>query len=418
MKEIKSVRAVYYHDGAEETIARLLLSPNGIVVVPEAGLKRLSPFVVIGTNEYIRPKFVDANQEKSFHGLLGVFADSVPDTFGLEAVKQYLKEKEILFSPLATLAYVGKWGRGAIGYIPEIENLHDDRDIKIPDLYNEALRVGNGILVELERGRVMDYKMGTVGGTRPKAFVTITENGVVRTQRGWGVPLEGELPYLLKFDCTGEFNGKIDEETRVEAAYMDMARKVGIAVVDYRILQSEDRYHLALRRFDRLAEYPHSPIHFHSYWGVMQSKSEYQNYEYLLRASLRLTKDVSGRIEQDIFRRMVFNIVMVNQDDHHKQHGYLYDGRTWSLSPAYDLTHQEINIGHQMTVQESRFPTVKQIKDFAEKMGVKDWRNILDEVIQMAKGVGDFLQNHNLSEKRTQQIHHRIQQQIAQLSRN
>lgn len=191
--------------------------------------------------------------------------------------------------------------------------------------------------------------------------------------------------WMVKFDCTGYFKGRINHETRVEAAYLHAARQAGIDVPEFQGLVVNDRFHLATRRFDRTAR--GTPLHAHTLWGLLQAPtgSELASYDSLVRAAIRVTRD--SRTAEQVFRRLAFNILAVNRDDHPKQHAFLFDGRDWSLAPAYDLTFSERAIGQSMPVLGSVNPNRKMLMKFAGEYDVRNAAAVFDEVVAAVRSI-------------------------------
>ncbi|MDT8341713.1 MAG: HipA domain-containing protein, partial [Longimicrobiales bacterium] len=176
-------------------------------------------------------------------------------------------------------------------------------------------------------------------------------------------PRPGDVPAILKFDGVGEGAagrelGDPQPYNRVEAAYARMAREAGLDVVDVRLLESEAGHaHLLIPRFDRpLSE---RPLHQHSLGGLLHldyNDVGASSYEEYLRTILRLGMPPAAVLEG--YRRMVFNVLAVNQDDHVKNLSFhMDDAGRWSLTPAYDLTFAmggQWTRAHQMRVADRR----------------------------------------------------------------
>lgn len=411
-KKIDSLDA-YYHppDGDPLRLGRLGVSVDGRIaleVQDAAMLQTLSPVVMEPRDaRVVYPSYGD-EQNNVFQGLFGLFADSLPDTFGLEIVRGKLADKGFAAGPLEILAYLGEWGRGALRFEPSLDGSRSHTEkVDVAELFDRSIRVQENDVLDLSEP--MAHAMGTAGGTRPKAFVVIDENGQMRTLRGMRSKLKpGETSWMIKFDCTGHFNNRIDHETRIEAAYLHAAREAGIAVPEFKGFAKDNRFHLGLRRFDRTED--GSPLHVHTLWGLLQAPtgSEYASYDYLMRAATRLTRNLSAG--EQVFRRLVFNVLAGNMDDHPKQHGFLYDGRGWSLAPAYDLTFSERIVGHSMPVLGSVNPARNTLLEFAKEYDVRKAPEILDQVARSVREILEsLLDRYGVPAKNQKPIKARIQ---------
>ena len=391
-KQVESLD-VWYHppQGAPAQLGRLGVAANGKIALEVKApdlLQTLSPFTIHPREHRVIYPAYGEDQSKAFQGLFGLFADSLPDSFGMEVVRRQLGAKGFATGPLEILAYLGEWGRGAIHYEPTLSASDGSSFFDIGELFERSLRVQDGERLDLDDP--MAHAMGTTGGTRPKAFVVMRENGELRALRSMTAELQsGESSWMMKFDCTGHFNGRIDYETRIEAAYLHAARQAGIDIPEFRGLIVNDRFHLATRRFDRTVS--GSPLHAHRLWGLLQapSGSELASYDSFIRAAIRITRD--SRNAEQVFRRLVFNVLAGNRDDHPKQHGFLFDGRDWSLAPAYDLTFSERAIGQSMPVLGSVRPKRKMLMEFADEYDVRNATAVFDEVIAAVRTITETL---------------------------
>lgn len=391
-KRIESLDAWYHPpQGAPAHLGRLGVSATGkIALEVDASdlLQSLSPFTMRPREHRVIYPAYGEDQSKAFQGLFGLFADSLPDSFGMEVVRRKLGARGFAAGPLEILAYLGEWGRGAIHYEPSLPAADGGSLFDIGELFERSLRVQDGECLDLDDP--MAHAMGTAGGTRPKAFVVMRENGELRALRSMTAALHsGESSWMVKFDCTGHFKGQIDHETRVEAAYLHAARQAGIDVPEFQGLVVNDRFHLATRRFDRTAS--GSPRHAHTLWGLLQAPTgtELASYDSFVRAAIRITRD--SRTAEQVFRRLAFNVLAVNRDDHPKQHAFLFDGRDWSLAPAYDLTFSERAIGQSMSVLGSVNPNRKMLMKFAGEYDVRNAFAVFDEVLAAVRSIPETL---------------------------
>jgi serine/threonine-protein kinase HipA len=331
-------------------------------------------------------RLVAAPEPRAFGGLHGVFADSLPDGWGTELLRRRAVAHGIDFDSLTMLdrlACVGRNGPGALVYRPEIA-FGAESAIDLDLLANESFRVTEG-----EATAIVDTLArlgGSSGGARPKILVGMSAAGHLI---GSTFPLpEGYDAWIIKFRGSRE---PIDAGPR-EAAYADMARAAGIEVMETRLISSDagGPGYFATKRFDRGPN--NTRIHVASAAALLETAWDIPSfgYEELLKATNLIT-----RYQPDVlmtYRRMIFNVLAHNRDDHAKQHAYLMrtDG-TWRLAPAYDLTFSSGPGGeHYLTVSgRGTDITSADFERVAENQGIsrKVAREIVDEV---AKGITCF----------------------------
>lgn len=304
--------------------------------------------------------FDDLQRRPAFQGLPGVLADALPDAFGNKVIRAWFAARgqaERALSPVQRLLYVGERALGALTFHPA-ESLDlrpaERESLEIAELVADARKVvagAPGVAVpEI-------YRIGaSAGGMRPKALVLYDpKSGVLRS--GNATPMPGEIACLLKFDGVGDGQtvdalGAPQPFNRVEAAYTEMGRAAGLHTTDLSVLHSGGHAHLLVHRFDQADGVR---IHQHTFGGLIQvdfNERAAASYEEYLRVILRLGLPAAD-VEQG-FRRMLFNVMAVNQDDHVKNLSFQMgpDGR-WALAPAYDLTYaqgQGWTAQHQMLV--------------------------------------------------------------------
>jgi serine/threonine-protein kinase HipA len=311
----------------------------------------------------------------TFHGLPGLLADSLPDRFGNALIDAWLAtqgRRPDSFTALERLCYTGSRGMGALEFVPATgpgarQASHIEVE-QLVELASQVLTHRNELQVSFageERARALTdiLRVGTsAGGARAKAV--IAWNPVTNEVRSGQVPAGAGFEYwLLKFDGV---HGNRDKELEdpqgygvVEYAYAQMARDCGIAINDCRLFEENGRRHFMMRRFDRLAG--GEKLHMQSLCALAHfdfNLAGAYSYEQAMQVIRQLGLPTDA-VEQQ-FRRMVFNIVGRNQDDHVKNIAFLMDksGR-WTLSPAFDMTYSYNPAGrwtsrHQMTLNGKR----------------------------------------------------------------
>jgi serine/threonine-protein kinase HipA len=275
------------------------------------------------------------NGSKGIDGLPGLIADCLPDSWGRKVARRaFADNKWGEPSTLSLLAWRGTRGLGALHFVPPLEG-QTARPDTLQRISAAALARGAS---EIERGEPTEVlgqlaQGGTAGGAFPKAMVIAYADGTLRV----GPPDGLGQPSILKFDLS-----PLGDSAPCEHAYARMARAAGIHVVETSLIaESPDanRRHLLVKRFDLPSDKPSERRqHFHSASGLLHQGAGDLDYRDLFRAAIRLGVPPDGL--RELARRMVFNVLAANHDDHGKNHAFLYDEdtRTWSLTPAYDLT--------------------------------------------------------------------------------
>ncbi len=280
---------------------------------------------------------------EAFDGLPGVLADALPDRFGNAIIRRYFADRgrpEAAMSPVQKLLYVGSRAMGALQFAPAHRiprNAREEEALEVAGLVGAARRVVEG-RTDVAIPEIM--RLGSsAGGARAKAV--ILWNRTTDEVRSAFAPVrDGDEHWLIKLDGVGELSDPDPTPqpyNRIESAYARLARAAGVEMADTELLEEGPRAHFLTRRFDRQAE---GRLHLHSLGGmehVDYNVPGLYSYEQLLRLVLALGLGYPA-LEQ-AFRRAVFNVLAVNQDDHVKNHAFLMDdaGR-WRLAPAYDLT--------------------------------------------------------------------------------
>ncbi|MFZ5483601.1 MAG: type II toxin-antitoxin system HipA family toxin [Pseudomonadota bacterium] len=311
----------------------------------------------------------------TFHGLPGLLADALPDKFGNALIDAWLASQGRQpgsFNAVERLCYTGERGMGALEFAPAIgPKAKQSRHIEVSTLValaSEVLTHRNDLQASFAaEGReeaLRDIlRVGTsAGGARAKAVIAWNpETNEVRS--GQVQAGQGFEDWLLKFDgVSGNKDKELDDPKGyglIEYAYYLMARDCGIEMSECRLFQENGRSHFMTRRFDRLAS--GEKLHMQSLCALAHydfNMAGAYSYEQALLAMRQLQLPMQA-IEQ-LFRRMAFNIVARNQDDHVKNIAFLMNkAGEWSLSPAFDMTYSFNPSGawtasHQMTMNGKR----------------------------------------------------------------
>jgi serine/threonine-protein kinase HipA len=345
----------------------------------------------------------------SFHGLPGLLADSLPDKFGNALIDAWLAtqgRRPESFNAVERLCYIGVRGMGALEFAPaKGPPLQRSAKVQLDELVKLASQVLThraSLQVSFAPGRRHDglqemLRVGTsAGGARAKAIVTWNRNtnevrsGQVKAPAGFDY-------WLLKFDGVSANKDKeLDDPkgyTVIEYAYALMAADAGIDMSECALMEEGGRRHFMTRRFDRLSD--GGKLHMQSLAALAHfdfNSSGAYSYEQAFDVIKRL--GLSLRVLEQQFRRMIFNVVARNQDDHVKNIAFLMDkAGAWSLSPAFDVTYAYNPAGlwtshHQMTINGKNDDfTRADFKAAAQVAGLKRGSSeaILTEVMNTVK---------------------------------
>lgn len=295
---------------------------------------------------------------ETFDGLPGLLADSLPDDFGNSILNEWAARQgraadEI--GPLEKLQYIGKRGVGALEFAPatRLKGLNASQNLeldKLVEIVQEVLDSRAGLKVELsDDGRedrdamVALLSIGTsAGGARPKAVVAFNDD-FTKVRSGQVDAPEGFTHYLLKFDGVSE-NRRGRESFgdplgygAMEYVYHKMATACGITMMPCELLTEGDRRHFITKRFDRSGN---RKIHTQTLNGLAHVDYKMPgswSYAELFGVARRL--GLPAPTAEQLFRRMVFNVVARNHDDHSKNFSFLFRNGKWELAPAYDLAY-------------------------------------------------------------------------------
>jgi serine/threonine-protein kinase HipA len=354
---------------------------------------------------------------KTFYGLPGLLADSLPDSFGNALIDAWLAtqgRQSDSFSAVERLCYTGTRGMGALEFVPAIgpkaRRASQIQIDKLVELASEVLTQRQDLLVSLadkgrERALADLLRVGTsAGGARAKAV--IAWNPSTNEVRSGQIPAGDGFEYwLLKFDGVQGNKDKELEDPRgygvVEYAYYRMAKACGIEFSECRLFDENGRRHFMTRRFDRLAD--GGKLHMQSLCALAHfdfNMAGAYSYEQALLVIRQL--GLPMRVIEEQFRRMVFNIVARNHDDHAKNIAFLMDkSGEWSLSPAFDMTYSFNPAGawtasHQMTLNGKKDDfTLDDFKDCARTGSMKRGRAeaIIGEVQEVVSRWQDYAED-------------------------
>ena len=337
-------------------------------VFAQSGIE-ISPITMpLSDRVYVFPEL----PQRTFHGLPGLLADSLPDRFGNALIDAWLATQgrtSESFNAVERLCYTGTRGMGALEFAPAIgpkpqraKKIEIDALVKLASEVLTHRRSLKATFASEKRKTALSdiLRVGTsAGGARAKAIIAWNrETNEVQVEAGKGFDY-----WLLKFDGVSGNKDKELEDPKgygaIEYAYFLMAKAAGINMSECRLLEEGGRRHFMTWRFDRLES--GGKLHMQSLCALAHfdfNQAGAYSYEQALLTIRQLNLPMAAVEEQ--FRRMTFNIIARNQDDHVKNIAFLMDkAGQWSLTPAFDVTYSYNPTGdwtatHQMTMNGKR----------------------------------------------------------------
>ena len=363
--------------------------------------------------------------EVTFKGLPGLVADSLPDKFGNIVIKKYLESldrTEDSLTSLEKLCYTGKRGMGALEYEPSTDIVNDDAPVDIDaltKLASEILSEKESLHIKHNKDMVAQLMQcsSSVGGARAKTLIAWNpetndiRSGQVNAGKGYEY-------WLLKFDDISNNKDKDStpdsgEYTRIEYAYYLMAKAAGIEMSECRLYKENGRAHFMTKRFDRIGS-KGEKLHMQSLCAIAHMDfNSPRAYSYEEAFSVMRQMKLSHTDFVQLYKRMVFNELAKNYDDHTKNIAFLMNKKgEWSLAPAFDMTfsyskdsvwvnsHQMLINGKYEKIQKEDFRKV------ADKAGLKksEAEKCIEQVENAVSMWSDFAKEAGLSSERTKII--------------
>lgn len=337
---------------------------------------------------------------ETFKGLPGLLADSLPDTYGRALFDKWLAlTGRTSSNPIETLCFMGKRCMGALEFEPAMDVAYDpNAQFEIDSLVSvasdalaEKSSFGTNLNEDKKAAIAEILRLGTsAGGQRAKAIIAYNkETGEVRSGQV-EVP-EGFDYYLIKLDGVSATAGfkETGNYGRLEYSFYKLAKACGIDMTECSLIEENGRAHFLTKRFDRQNG---KKVHMQTLCGIahfdyrLHRAYSYEQAFNVMRA-LRLPYSEA----QEMFRRLVFNVVVRNQDDHTKNISFLMDeSGKWRLSPAYDMGYAYNPKGgwtatHQMSVN-GKFDNItrEDLLVFARQNNIKDSASIIDDICEAA----------------------------------
>lgn len=370
-----------------------------------------------------------ALSKETFFGLPGLLADALPDKFGNNIIDAWLARhgrESTGFNPIERLCYSGKRGMGALEFSPSIIEKYDTSvPVEIAELVTltqnimrerKTLAITLGDSEQDKSNAIMDIlRVGTsAGGARPKAVIALDQEGNVLSGQAKAPP--GYDYWILKFDGVTDLElGEPRGYGRIEFAYHLMARAAGITMTACRLLEEHNRAHFMTQRFDRVDG---KKIHMQSLCGMAHfdfNQAGAYSYEQVFAVMRKLRLSKADATEQ--YRRMVFNLIARNLDDHTKNIAFLMDSEgKWKLSPAYDMIYSHNPAGkwtsqHQLSVNGKRDQyTRDDLITVGESISLSKPAQVIDEVMEAVRQWPEFAKQAGVPAKTINDIasHHRL----------
>ena len=343
-----------------------------------------------------------------FYGLPGMLADSLPDTYGRALFDKWLSMVgRTSGNPIETLCFLGQRCMGALEFEPATGPVTTDMKIEIDSLVEvakEALskkeEFGTNLDADRKAAIAEILRLGTsAGGQRAKAVIAYNkETGEVRS--GQVQAPTGFDYYLIKLDGVPAEAGFKETENfgRLEFSFSLLAKECGIEMTECALIEENGRAHFLTKRFDRVNG---NKIHMQTLCGIAHYDFHLRraySYEQAFNVMRRLRLPYSQA--EEMFLRMVFNVVIRNQDDHTKNISFLMDNAgKWRLSPAYDLGFAYNPKGawtntHQMSIN-GKFDDItrKDLQAFAISNNIKNANEIIDKVCEVTSKWPEMAKN-------------------------
>jgi serine/threonine-protein kinase HipA len=374
----------------------------------------------LGNQIYSFPELSQA----SFHGLPGLLADSLPDKFGNALINAWLARQGRepgAFNSVERLCYTGLRGMGALEFLPATPIATNDTVIavdKLVELASEILSHRDGLQANFNQSAdaMLDIlRVGTsAGGARAKAVIAWNpQTNEIRS--GQATLAEGFDHWLIKFDGVSNNRDKELADPQgyglIEYAYSKMACDCGIKMSECTLFKENGRHHFMTRRFDR----PNGEkLHMQSLAAMAHldfNLAGSHSYEQAFNVMRRLNMPASATAE--LFRRMVFNVIARNQDDHVKNIAFLMDrSGNWSLSPAFDMVYSfqpsgQWTSNHQMTVNGKKDNFTLEDFEMCGKAALLkrgEYKKILHEIKQVISHWRDYANKVGLSPNQRDKI--------------
>ncbi len=377
----------------------------------------LSPILMPIENGDILYEFRENRNSSTFKGLPGLLADVLPDKYGNALINTWLARHgrpSNSLNPVETLCFIGERGMGALEFEPvEPKPKNTSTKIELGSLIEIAEDILSGrkdfttsLSGAEEKALFEILKIGSsAGGARAKALIAYNEK-TREVRSGQANAPKGFEHWLVKFDGVSDSQfGASSGYGRVEKAYYDMAIDAGIQMMESRLLEENGRAHFMTKRFDR--KLGNEKIHVQTFCAMRHydfSEVNMYSYEELFETMRML--GLSYPEAQELFRRMVFNVMSKNCDDHTKNFAFVMNkAGDWNLSPAYDVCHayrpgSDWVSQHALSINGKRKNIErKDLLTVGKSMNIKNAEAIIDKISSVLSRWSTYAKTVGIDEK-------------------
>ena len=354
--------------------------------------------------------FPSLSRSSTFWGVPGLVADSLPEKYANSLMARWLSKEGIKFSdlnPVERLCYLGVRGMGALEFEPNYNTLPNKKiALKVDELVEiarEIIQNSDNSVTKLNETQEEIFEqlieVGTsAGGAKAKAIIALREeDGVIKeVLPGQRESFKSLSYWIMKFSGVENSEHLSDQNSgRVEYAYYLMAKKAGIKMMESRLYEIGEQAHFMTKRFDRINGYK---IHIQSFCSIAhQDRNPVGNTSYEILFSTARELGLNQQSLDQLYKRMVFNILARNQDDHSKNHAFMMDVRgQWQLTPAFDITFSYRKESKWIALQQMCCNTKRDnfrksdLLEAAKAADVKNPQKIIDSVVSALECWDDF----------------------------
>ena len=406
----------------QRSIARLQLDAKN--------WRKLSPIVLTPNADNIY-EFTEHSRSGTFKGLPGLVYESLPDKYGSAILEVYKKRTgRSVANPIVDLTYIGTRGMGALEYHPSTTpaGLQTSYSIDINEIRELAVEVLSereelsGSLSDKQALEELIAISASPGGMRAKGIIAVDKDRKTFKSGQVEAP-EGFEYYLLKFDSEDNTLGDPKGYGLIEMAYSEMVKECKIDMMPCEIYREGGRNHFMTKRFDRLGK---DKLHVQSLASLCHYDYEQigaYGYEQCFGAMRKLELPHSDR--EQMFRRMSFNIMARNQDDHVKNISFgLEKNGEWKLNPAYDMVYSynpaKLHTKtHNMSLggKRDRF-TKEDLLLIARAEGINRPEVILKEMSDVIKTFPDYAREQGVSDRHIERISNNLRVRVAGIKKS
>jgi len=352
--------------------------------------------------------------KETYKGLPGLLADSLPDRFGNRLIDVWLAQQgknPDSFNPVERLCYIGKRGMGALEFEPILApfdqtstQLELNKLVKLAKkILDERYNFKTNLSKKNESSLLDILRIGTsAGGARAKAIIAY--NPKTKDVRSGQIDnLENYEYWIIKFDGVSDKKlGDPQGYGRIEYAYFLMANECSIKINECKLLFEDKHAHFMTKRFDRIDD---NKLHMQTLCAIAHFDYNHpSSYSYEQAFQVIRQLKLSNENTEQLFLRMVFNVIARNQDDHTKNISFLMDKNgKWSLAPAYDVTFaydpkNKWMRSHQMSIN-GKFDDLNRndILSLAKNMNIKKANQKIDKIIDVVSRWKDFAKEAKVS---------------------